>query len=448
MQETLFSAQRVEGVSRVVSYIGKMLKQSKTLTGISVRGEVSNFRKLQNGRLYFDLKEGRDVLACVAWESRALELPEIKNGDELIASGEFGIYADQSKYQLIVTAARPSGIGNLHAQLEAMRERFRTEGLFDPERKRAMPLCPMHVALVSARAKGAEDFFETAARRAPHLQITLVETRVQGVGAEIDIAEAIDRASRMPVDAVVVARGGGSFEDRFPFNLEPVVRAIVRCARPVMTAIGHAGDRHLADEVADYSAETPSNAAQYFGEARDALIARVQRLRDAIAQHARAVLFSKAQRLDAALGQVQRGARAVAGAQERRFLLLRHRLDNQRPSERIAERENRLARATARLSASSRSALVRYSNRTQGVTRRFMLCGSKGTAPFSQRFERVFAKLAIVDPDRELQRGFALVTRDGKVLRHASDASAGDLITARLMHGTLDARVERVNSNG
>jgi exodeoxyribonuclease VII large subunit len=141
-----------------------------------------------------------------------------------------------------------------------------------------MPAFPRRIALISARGKGAEDFLTTMERRAPHIRIDFIETLVQGKDAPVEIAKALDRASALPVDAIVLARGGGSYEELFAFNEEPVVRAIVRAKHAVLTAIAHTANLHLADAVADKVVETPSNGAQYFGEIRDAYERRLELL--------------------------------------------------------------------------------------------------------------------------------------------------------------------------
>lgn len=449
MQEPLFVTPRIEGVSRVVNYIGKLLRQNKTLQMLAVRGEVSNLRKFDTGRLYFDLKEGRDILACVAWESRATAMPVFKNGDEIVASGDFGIYGDQSKYQLVVNSVQLSGVGNLHAQIEALKERFRLEGLFETARKRPMPAFPLHVALLSARGKGAEDFFETASRRAPQLRITFVETRVQGFGAEIEIAEAIDRASQLDVDAIVLARGGGSFEDRFPFNLEPVVRAIVRSRHPVLTAIGHTGDHHLADEVADVYAETPSNAAQYFGAIRDRYVTLLQRLQQALSHNARSVQIKKYQHADVAREALQRAAHTFTNKRRQTLMLLERRLDAQTPVMRIAERSKRLERAMARLGAAGDPLVGRRRDALGSLVKRLENSRTRALMPARNRFQLVQGRLAARDPQADLRKGYAILTNaDGKLVRSASEIAVGESIHAQLEHGTLSARVERTNPHG
>ena len=167
---------------------------------------------------------------------RSAEVSSDRNGLSVVATGAIGIWERRSEYQLRVVEVALLGAGAIAAKVEALRKRLQAEGLFDQSRKRVFARFPRRVALVSARGKGAADFESTLREKAPNVTVLFVETRVQGDGAEIDIAEAIDRASRVAVDAIVVLRGGGSYEDRYPFNTEPVVRAIVRSRHPVVTA--------------------------------------------------------------------------------------------------------------------------------------------------------------------------------------------------------------------
>jgi exodeoxyribonuclease VII large subunit len=410
---------RVEGVSRVVEYIRRLVSENRTLKGIAVRGEVSGLSN-KNGRLYFDLKEGADILNCVVWSSAAPKLPPFGNGDEVIVSGDFGTYAARSSYQLSVTMLELSGIGRLYAKVEALRKRLAAEGLFDPSRKRAMPRFPQRVALVSASGKGAEDFLTTMARRAPHVAIEFVETRVQGDGAQIDIADALDRAGALDVDVVVLARGGGSYEDLFAFNEEPVVRAIARAKRPVLTAIGHTGDRHLADDAADFVVETPSNAAHYFGEIRDDYMQRLKALVDRLDRVLVEKQRARVQRYDYATTALARVARDFIGRKHQRLSAAERRLWAQTPAARLAARQK---------------SVVALSERLRALARGY-------TLPRHARAQVLAARLDANDPQRPLQRGYAMVFHDGALVRDARSVPIGSSIETRLQRGTLRSRVE------
>jgi exodeoxyribonuclease VII large subunit len=409
----------VHGVSRVVAYIKRIISENKRLATIDVRGEISD-RSENNGRIYFNLKEGSDLLKCVVWSNVAPRLPKFSNGDAVVVSGEFTTFAAQSIYQLDVKALELTGIGQLYARFEALRKKLEAEGLFEESRKRPMPAFPRRVALISARGKGAEDFLTTMARRAPHIRIEMIETLVQGVDAPVEIAKALDRASAMPVDVIVLARGGGSYEDLFAFNEEPVVRAIVRAKHPVLTAIAHTANKHLADAAADQTCETPSNGAQYFGEIRDVYRRRLDQVVERMNRALREKQRSRTQRYDQAISGFVRLSRDFVNRKRQRLLILERGLNAQTPLAKLAVRERTLTSLDSRLKSLSRN----Y------------------TAQLLSRVALLNAKLDRDDPQRPLQRGYAMVFAGGKLVREAASVPQGAAIEARVQHGTLIARVE------
>ena len=228
--------------ARMVRWFGR----DTQLKRIGIEGEVSGLREFGSGHLGFALKEKQAAVECVAWASDRRGFPVLENGAKAIAYGAVRVHPERSGYKLYVEAIEVAGLGELHLQYERLRQKFETEGLFEPSRKRAVPELPRRVALVSARGLGAEDFLAAIERTTPFVEVIFVETRVEGLGADVEIASALDEASRTEVNAIVLARGGGSEKDLFVFNLEPVVRAIVRAKRPVLTAIGHTSNHHLA----------------------------------------------------------------------------------------------------------------------------------------------------------------------------------------------------------
>lgn len=450
MQDSLFAkkppepppVEPVQGVSRVVDYIRRIVSQNKTLAGIRVRGEVSGLSN-RNGRLYFDLKEQADILKCVVWAGDALKMPPFKNGDEIICGGDYGTYAQRSQYQMFVKSVELTGIGALYAQFEALKEQFRKAGFFETERKRPLPALPRRIAVVSARGKGAEDFLTTLERRAPFVEPIFVETRVQGDGAQMDIAEAIDKASKLDVDLIVLTRGGGSYEDLFAFNLEPVVRAILRANHPVLSAIGHTGDVHLSDFVADHTCETPSNAAQYFGEIGDRLLTRVQRAQSRMEQSIRAIATARAQAFDYASGALNRTMLDRMRDRERALHALERRLNAQTPQRRLAQRAERVTALRSRLEVLAHHALAPAGDRARQMQRRLAQTQAYALRPAQQRFELLKTRLSGADPQTPLARGYAIVTYEGRAVRDASQVPEDALIVAQVQRGKLAARVER-----
>ena len=438
------SETRIEGVSRVLDYVRRLIAANKTLSGIRVRGEVSGLNE-RNGRLYFKLKEGEDVLECVAWPKDAAKFVPFKVGDELVCGGEFSAYAPRSQIQLIVRSAELTGSGAIYAQLKQLEEQFRREGLFARERKRPMPEFPQRVAVISARdGKGINDFMTLMAKDAPFVRVEIVPTLVQGEGAEIEIAAAIDRASKMDVDVILLTRGGGSVEDLFPFNKEPVVRAIVRAKHPVMTAIGHNLDIHVSDEVADFHCETPSSAAGYFKEIGARYSRLVERFTMQLERAVRERSVAKSQTFDLLAQRFGHAAQTYVPRRKALIDALERRLQAQTPQRRLAQRAEKLAELQSRLRgiATQRFLIAGREQRLRHLNERLRGTPAAVLRPAAERLRRLDTRLNDLNPRALLARGYAIVMLNGVPLRDASAAPPGSLIEAQLERGTLQARVE------
>ncbi|HKU67651.1 MAG TPA: exodeoxyribonuclease VII large subunit [Candidatus Baltobacteraceae bacterium] len=438
----------VQGVSKVVDYIRRIIEGNKTLAGIRVCGEVSELRE-RNGRLYFSLKENADVLRCMVWPNYVAKLPTFKNGDAIVCGGTYTAYTPGSIYELIVSSVELTGIGALYAQFEALKEKFRKEGLFEVSRKRPIPSFPKRIAVVSTQGgKGVEDFFTILRRDAPFLTVIPIDTRVQGDGAEIDIAEAIDKAARSGPDLIVVTRGGGSYEDLFPFNREPVVRAIVRAKVPVISAVGHTGDVHLSDLVADKSFETPSNAAHYLADIGKRFQRRIDEAQSRMLNAARAILTARAQAFDFATSRLTGAAREAIRERERALHGLERRLSAQTPQNRLLLRVQRIAALKSRLEAASRYYAAPRRDAIGRLAERLSRLQRGALRPYGDILAKYDAKLDGLSPHALLARGYAIVTLDGRAVRNAADVPQGEVVEAQLQHGKLYARVERKDLDG
>lgn len=465
---------RVVAVSRLANFIAGMFGRERAFARLGVRGEISNLRVQPNGNAYFDLKDRDALLNCVAFSEAAAMFPELANGDEVVAYGSVQTYAKASRYQLrVYDVAAEGGSGVLHRRYEALKARLAAEGLFAPERKRALPRYPFRVALVTSQAAdGARDFVTQAYARAPHVEVLVVPTPVQGEKAAPEIVRAIGRAAALEPDLIVVARGGGSFEDLFAFSDERVVRALAASPVPTVSAIGHEADAPLTDFVADHRAATPSAAAQTVLPRRDELLALVGERNRTLLRDVDRALAVRRQHVDGALRALTGAARervrrcgdglvalerrlaaaapAARLAQRRgRFENLRERLDRTGPAllrrraERVAQYAARLGRADPALRiARAAAACAGRADRLDAAIRRVL---ERRTA----RFELVQASLSGHDPDAILQRGYAIVeAEDGRPLTDAGLVPPGSIIRARLARGRLTARVEREGTHG
>jgi exodeoxyribonuclease VII large subunit len=463
---------RVVGVRRLSEYLKLKFEKDPNLAQVAVRGEVTNHGVMPRGHVSFELKEGDVSLAAFVWQSDAMNLPVLRNGLSIVAYGSVRTYPGRSRYQIYVTGVELAGIGDVHAQFEERKKRLTTEGLFAPERKRPLPAFPFSVALVSSRkSDGAIDFVSILRDRAPHVRVVWCETPVQGPAAAPDICRAIDRASRLDVDAIVVTRGGGSFEDLFVFSDEEVVRAIARAKHPVISAIGHTADQQLCDFVADRHFETPSAAAKGLGFDRDTLL---ERLDESIARaersielaierrHGRlasALLRSKlgdtrllfaplAQRVSDAESTVDAAVARRLRSLDVRVRDLGKRLDPYDPTRMLADRGRRLEAARGRLSAATRTRVELSDRRLAEIRARLLPASRTLTGRAVQQLAMARRQLESNDPEAILQRGYAIVTYDDAIVRDPATLPPGARIAARLARGTVVARVESEGTNG
>ncbi len=391
--------QPVHSVSDVTAAIAAAL--GRAIPPLWVEGEVSNLRLHTSGHVYFTLKDDRATLRAVLFRGQARLLRfRLADGQRLVCRGRVDVYALRGEYQLVVETAEPKGVGALALAFEQVKARLAAEGLFDPARKRPIPRCPAAVAVVTSPTGAAiQDILNVLARRAPGLAVRIVPVRVQGEGATAELATAIEAVSAArAADVVIVARGGGSLEDLWPFNEEVVVRAAAASALPLVSAVGHETDVTLLDLAADLRAPTPSAAAELVAASVAELAGEVDALRR------RLVL----------------AVRSTLGARRLRLAQVRRRLGD--PATRLAPVRLALADLTGRLAAAGQARLAAPRLRLTGLA----------------------ARLDALSPLAILGRGYALVRRadDGRLVTDAARVLPGDRIDIRLERGELAARVE------
>lgn len=459
-------------VGRLARYIKSRLGDDPKLRFIAVRGEVSNLRVQEAGHVYFDLKDAEALINVVVWSDAAVLLPPLKNGASVIAVGGVMTYPKRSTYQLSAVRVELDGVGRLHELYERLREQLRSEGLFEPARKRALPRYPFAIALISsATSDGARDFITNARRRAPHVRVHLVETAVQGPNAPGEIVAAIKRAERLPVDAIVLARGGGSYEDLFVFSDERVVRALAAAKLPTVSAIGHESDSPLTDFVADVRALTPTAATELILPDRRQLLGEIRRASRSLEtslyrKSANARLLVERFVLHSVLG------RPSAAFGPRRQLVddLRERI-GKRVGERFRAQSVRLNALERRLAARDpRVRLGEEQRRVVGLAHRMDLAVTSRIGGGRLRFDRAVPRLRPAleraltsrmhtlalatselngkDPTAILSRGYAMVLYGGRAVTDPSAVPRGAEIVAQVARGTITARVESTETNG
>lgn len=411
-----------------------------------VAGEISNLTRAASGHIYFTLKDEGAQVRCVMFRARAQSVPwRLENGQQVEARVLAGLYEPRGDFQLNVEALRRGGLGRLFEAFARLKEQLEREGLFAPERKRPLPRYPRTIGVVtSPQAAALRDILVALRRRAPHVPIILYPTPVQGEGSAERIAAAITAAGqRQECDVLIVARGGGSIEDLWAFNEEPVARAIAASPLPVVSGVGHETDVTIADFAADLRAATPTAAAELASAGWYAATAEVdglaQRLRDAMDWQFNHLL----QRLD----------------------WLQRRLVH--PAQRIARSHQHLAHLATRLAAASQATLRRNEQRLHSLnlrlarqhpdpTRdrtRLIAMHTRLSAAMQQQLQRSHsrlarqgASLAALNPEATLARGYSIVRDEqGTVVSSARQLRPGSSIHLQFSSGKASGHVDALD---
>ncbi len=429
--EPVREAPRVLSVSALTRLVRATLEDTVGL--VWVEGEVSNYRKQPSGHQYFTLKDAQSQVACVWFARGGLRVKQmaLSDGMQVQVRGALTVYDARGQYQLNVQLVQAAGAGLLQAKFEALKRQLDAEGLFDPARKRPLPRFPSVVALVTSPTGAAvRDMLNILARRAPWVRVVISPVRVQGQGAAQEIAAALAELNRLiesgvlPIEVIVVGRGGGSIEDLWEFNEEIVARAIVQSAVPVVSAVGHEIDFTIADFAADLRAATPSAAAELIVPDGDELQRYFAAMRNRLQRAAAGLLFQErnrlayltrsaspqgltrrlrewAQRIDMTGEMLHRSVEDGRLKLERHLAELRARLRQHLPDQRVALHRHQLAATLARLRKCVPAQLLAQ----------------------RQRFAQVASLLQALSPEATLARGFSVTTAaDGKIVHSIQDA--------------------------
>ena len=390
---------------QVGQYIKNFMDRDRVLSGLLVRGEISNYKMYPSGHHYFTLKDGEGALRCVMFRGDAASLRfRPQNGMQVIAAGRVTVFPRDGQYQLYCVRLTPEGVGDLHLAFEQMKERLQREGLFAVEHKKPIPVFPKTIALITSPAGAAvRDMLRILGARWPMSQVRILPVRVQGEGAAEEIAAAIRWANwKQVADLIITGRGGGSMEDLWAFNEEVVARAIYESEIPVISAVGHEPDVTIADFVADLRAATPSNAAEL-----------------AVPDHndVEAALLSFGRRL--------------GGGMSRRLERSRQRLS------RLAD--SRMMTDPAAYFRDKRMLLDYQSGRLSRELERTI-------AQRRERLARLAAALDAMSPLKVLGRGYAIARKeDGALLTSSAQTEPGERLSLRLAKGTVTCRVEETD---
>jgi exodeoxyribonuclease VII large subunit len=389
-----------------------------------VAGEISNLTRAASGHIYFSLKDAQAQVRCVMFRSRAQLLPwKLDNGQQVEVQALVTLYEARGDFQLNVEGMRRAGIGRLYELFLKLREKLAAEGLFAPERKRAMPRYPKRIGIVtSPQAAALRDVIAAFRRRAPHVELIIYPTLVQGAEAPAAIVAALDQAyARNECDVLLIVRGGGSIEDLWAFNDEAVARQLAVSPAPTICGVGHETDTTIADYVADRRAATPTAAAELASAGWFEAAAEVAALDDDLRRTMQDVLETRMQALDRLALRLVHPAQRLAASRQR-IELLAHRL--QTAMQQGMTQQPRLDRLNHRLRQAMAGQLARQ----------------------QRRLSHCQGALAGLSPLATLERGYSIVrSPEGSIVQSADQVAEGDALDLQFARGSARARVTERN---
>lgn len=435
----------VLAVSALNQAVARLLERSFPLIWVS--GEISNFTRAASGHWYFTLKDNVAQVRAVMFKGRAHYAGFMpRDGDKVEVRALVTLYAPRGDYQLNIEAIRRAGVGNLYEAFLQLKAKLEAEGLYDPARKRPIPTFVRIIGIVtSLQAAALRDVLTTLRRRAPHVRIVIYPTPVQGEGAALKIAQAIaTAAARAECDVLLVCRGGGGIEDLWSFNDETVARTITTCPMPVISGVGHETDFTIADFVADLRAPTPTAAAELAAVPRADWLATLEdgagALRNALTRRLREAaqtLDWLSRRLTSPSAAIVHESLKLRGIQAR----LGHatRIPLTRMTFALHQLRSRLA---ARL-PDTRHARSRLDNQAHRISVQL----SRRTAYSRQTLNALASQLELLNPQRTLERGYAILTdQKGKILRDPAELKPRTGVTVRLAAGSAQVGIASVQS--
>ena len=414
-----------------------------------VEGEIGNFTAASSGHWYFSLKDADAQVRCAMFRranSRAKNRPN--QGDSVRIRAKVSLYEGRGEFQLICEHLEPAGAGALQLAFERLKKQLSEEGLFAADAKKAVPNDAANVGVItSATGAALQDILTVLERRSPHTRVFVFPVAVQGDGAADQIAAAITQADQMassgklPLDVLIVGRGGGSLEDLWAFNEEVVARALFAATVPTVSAVGHEIDFSIADLVADARAATPSAAAELISTDQTELLLHLDNLREALSRSMRRrlrglkeefVSLSKRVRHPGyALNQQQKTLQSLSGALQRAV------------ERQVSYRRAQTLQLSTRLGTQHpRQRLARYRLQTQQLKQQLQQRVQQRLRDIRSEVTHQEKLLASLGPEQTLNRGYAIVTgENGAVIRGATQAKAGDALRVKLGSGALATQV-------
>ncbi len=441
--------------------VTQLLRRMKNLLEVQVgevwvEGEISNLKKQGSGHWYFSLKDGGAQIQCAMFGARKRQGAEaLEDGAKVRVFAEASVYEARGQLQIIVQKAERAGMGDLQAKFEALKRKLHAEGLFDAERKKPIPPFPQTIGIITSGTGAAlQDILNVLKRRAPWVQPILFPVRVQGRGAELEIAKAIEKMGDPDTfgypscDVLIVGRGGGSIEDLWNFNEEVVARAIAACPIPIISAVGHEIDFTIADFVADLRAPTPSAAAELAVADGMELLARLEQIRRRMTRQ----MWERLKRSQLAVESLKRGALQRDGERLLRESVMR--MDSVRSQLSQATRTS-LDVLNSRLNElrtlhkmqHPTKVLERRASVIQNLRRQIQRTAKDAFAAHEKRLSSLGGLLRALGPDSAFQRGFSItLNADGKVITSAASLKSGAIICTKFSDGETISVVKEPSS--
>ena len=386
-------------VTQINRYISFKFKDDKKLSGVMIKGEISNFTAHRSGHFYFTLKDKESSIKAVMFKSHAVNvkfMPE--NGMNVIAMGNISVFERDGIYQVYVTDIVPDGIGSVYVASEQLEAKLQKEGIFDQSAKRPIPQMPVKIGVVTSKTGAAlQDIINILSRRYPIGELVLVPALVQGEGAADSISKALIQAGKFDCDVIILARGGGSLEDLTPFNTEKVAYAVYNSSVPIISAVGHETDVTIADLAADLRAPTPSAAAEVVSVSKEQLNGNLNYYNEKLKN------------------------------------LIRIKLNNAEASlERLTERLIRF---------SPQFKIENNIRKFDDLQKRLDFAFIKIISDYENKYISRISQMEALSPIKVLKRGYSLIYKNSNIISNISKLECGDIIEIKMSDGTVKAKI-------
>ncbi|MDR2828717.1 MAG: exodeoxyribonuclease VII large subunit [Acholeplasmatales bacterium] len=435
-------------VTALNNYIKSVLETNPMLLNITLKGEISNFKKHYTGHLYFSLKDETSSINCTMWVSMASKLGNYspKEGDKVEIKGKIGLYVQGGSYSVNVTSMKLDGLGDLYGKYLLLIEEYKNKGYFDLERKRELPKFPLRIGVITSSTGAVrEDIIKTINRRYRLTEVLLYQSVVQGPDAKKSISDNIIRANKEGlVDVLIVGRGGGSIEDLWAFNEPIVIEAIYNSKIPIITAIGHGTDKTISDMVGDKEAPTPTAAAELATPNMINLLSSIDEFKQKIVKNYNAkvdnylnTVISITKNLDllSPANRINNDLKNLDSLNKRLSLLFSGLLEQKMLKVKLLT--NSLVSPSYKISILEKNLSSLNSNLKNNYNNIF---NNK-----NYHYEVLISKLISLNPLSILSRGFSISYNNGSIVKKLKDVSIGDTVKIELIDGDVSTKVIEKN---